>query len=54
MGRGRYKITEPDKPHFVTCTVLEWLPVFTRPETIGILIDALAFKQQQANLKVYA
>ncbi len=33
MGRSRYLITELDKPHFMTCTVLEWLPVFTRPET---------------------
>lgn len=37
MGRSRYTITEPDKPHFMTCTVLEWLPVFTRPETVQML-----------------
>ena len=54
MGRSRYRITEADKPHFVTCTVLDWLPVFTRPETVSIIIDALAFKQQQAGLRVYA
>jgi REP element-mobilizing transposase RayT len=54
MGRSRYRITEPDQPHFVTCTVLEWLPVFTRPETVAILIEALAFKQQQVGLRVYA
>jgi hypothetical protein len=29
MGRSRYTITEADKPHFMTCTVMEWLPVFT-------------------------
>ena len=29
MSRSRYVITEPDKPHFLTCTVVEWLPVFT-------------------------
>jgi putative transposase len=28
MARSRYVITEPDKPHFLTCTVMEWLPVF--------------------------
>ena len=39
MGRSRYVITEPSRPHFLTCTVLEWLPVFTRPETGQIVLD---------------
>ena len=26
MGRSRYKIYEPIHPHFVTCTILNWLP----------------------------
>ena len=39
MGRSRYSITDPDKPHFMTCTVLEWLPIFTRTETVQILLD---------------
>ena len=54
MGRSRYHITAPDQPHFVTCTVLEWLPVFTRPETVDILLDSLRFLQVNAGLKVYA
>jgi len=32
MGRTRYKIYEPTHPHFVTCTILHWLPIFTRKE----------------------
>ncbi|MEA3427926.1 MAG: transposase, partial [Thermodesulfobacteriota bacterium] len=28
MGRSRYKFTKPDLPHFTTCTVLHWIPVF--------------------------
>jgi putative transposase len=54
MGRSRYKILEPDQPHFVTCTVLEWLPLFTRPETVDILLDSLRYLQSNAGLKVYA
>ena len=54
MGRSRYRITEPDQPHFVTCTVLEWLPVFTRPETVEILLDSLRWLQHNAGLKLYA
>ncbi|MBT3719367.1 MAG: transposase, partial [Gammaproteobacteria bacterium] len=30
MGRSRYKFTHPDQAHFVTLTVLHWIPVFTR------------------------
>lgn len=39
MGRSRYKITEPHLAHFVTLTVLHWIPVFTRPVTVNILLD---------------
>jgi len=43
--RRRLIITEPDKPHFMTCTVLEWLPVFTRPETFNIIVDCWRYQQ---------
>ena len=43
MGRSRYKITDPKLPHFVTCTILHWMPVFTRPATVDILLDSLRF-----------
>ena len=54
MGRSRYKIYEPTHPHFVTCTVLHWLPIFTREESVQIIIDSLNFLQQKDNLKLYA
>jgi putative transposase len=53
MGRSRYKIVDPRLPHFVTCTVLHWIPVFTRPATVDILLDSLRFLMQDG-LKVYA
>jgi REP element-mobilizing transposase RayT len=53
MGRSRYTITEADKPHFMTCTVMEWLPVFTRPETVQILLDCWQYQRQHAGLKLY-
>jgi putative transposase len=40
MARTRYVIQKPDKPHFLTCTVVEWLPVFTRPDAVQILLDS--------------
>jgi hypothetical protein len=48
MARSRYVITEPDKPHFLTCTVMEWLPVFSRPEAVGILLES--WKYQRENM----
>ncbi|WAK04240.1 REP-associated tyrosine transposase [Methylobacter sp. YRD-M1] len=53
MGRSRYVITEPDKPHFLTCTVLEWLPVFTRPETVQIVLDCWRYQQEHQGLRLY-
>jgi len=54
MGRTRYKIHEPTHPHFVTCTILHWLPIFTRKESVQIVVDCLNFLKTQDNLKVYA
>jgi len=53
MGRSRYKIVDPQLPHFVTCTVLHWIPVFTRPETVTIVLDSLRFLQAEG-LKLFA
>ena len=53
MGRSRYVITEPDKPHFLTCTVVEWLPVFTRPDAVAILLDAWSHQRAHAGLRLY-
>ncbi|WP_232087443.1 hypothetical protein ACM66Z_07515 [Sulfurovum sp. ST-21] len=47
MGRSRYKVYEPTHPHFVTCTVLHWLPLFTRKESVQIVIDSLRFLQKK-------
>ena len=54
MGRSRYKIYEPTHPHFVTCTILNWLPIFTRQESVDIIIQSLKYLQKEENLKLYA
>lgn len=53
MGRSRYKFTQPDQMHFMTLTVLHWIPVFTRPEAVQILFDSLQHLMKEG-LKVYA
>ena len=54
MGRSRYKIHEPTHPHFITCTVLHWIPLFTRQESVQILLDSLKHLQKSDDLKIYA
>ncbi|WP_073584803.1 REP-associated tyrosine transposase [Vibrio quintilis] len=53
MGRSRYKIMHQGAPHFVTLTVLHWIPVFTRPQTVNILLDSLSFLMRE-NMKIHA
>lgn len=53
MARTRYQFAEHNLPHFLTCTVVEWLPVFTRPETAQVLFDSWAYLQQHDDLRLY-
>jgi len=54
MGRSRYTIYENQAPHFLTCTVNNWIPIFTRPATVQVILEALAYRQEQRCLKIYA
>ena len=53
MGRSRYVIIAPDQPHFLTCTVVEWLPVFTRPEAVKILLDSWSYLREHQQFRLY-
>jgi REP element-mobilizing transposase RayT len=52
--RSRYKIAELEAPHFITCTIVGWLPVFTRAKYFDIIIAALTFCRQQKGLRLHA
>jgi REP element-mobilizing transposase RayT len=54
MGRSRYQFRYPDQPHFMTLTVLQWLPIFTRPATVEIVFSSLRhLKNDGFNLYAY-
>ena len=53
MTRSRYRIYEDYYPYFLTCTVVGWLPVFTRPDTVQILYDSWRFLHDQGRLVLY-
>lgn len=53
MVRTRYRFDAKDAPHFLTDTVVEWLPVFTRREAAQILFDSWTHLQRQDGLRLY-
>ena len=55
-GPSRYRIfndTEK-RPYFLTCTVLNWLPLFSRPAVVHIVLDSLTFLCRQKRLTLFA
>ena len=54
MSRTRYTVRDNRYPHFLTCTVVDWLPVFTRPEAVQIVLDSWTFLQERNRLRLYA
>jgi REP-associated tyrosine transposase len=54
MPRSSYRFIEKDQPHFVTSTVVEWLPLFTNPDIVEIVFESLRFMQRERGLVIYA
>ena len=44
MSRSRYRIYETHYPYFLTLTINNWTPLFTRPATTKIILDALQYR----------
>ncbi len=53
MPRSRYRITQKNYPHFMTATVNHWLPLFTRTQTVDIVLDSWRFLQREADFEIY-
>ncbi|PZF71317.1 REP-associated tyrosine transposase [Taibaiella soli] len=49
-----YTIKNQYGMHFITCTVHQWVDIFTRTDYIAILLDSIRFCQKRKGLKVYA
>ena len=54
MGRTRFRFGDSEKPHFLTATVVEWLPVFARPEIVDIVVQSIRFAREQRGVRVFA
>ncbi|PZN76101.1 MAG: transposase [Candidatus Methylumidiphilus alinenensis] len=53
MPRSRYRVLNGEAPHFMTATVNMWLPLFTRPQTVEIVLDSWRYLQREANFQLY-
>jgi len=53
MPRSRYRILNKTYPHFLTATVNRWQPLFTRTETVEIVLDSWRFLQRGAEFEIY-
>ena len=51
--RSRYRVHVPDAAHFVTSTVVGWLPVFTTAARCNLVVEALAYCREHKKLKVH-
>lgn len=53
MPRSRYRFLGDDAPYFMTMTVNNWLPVFTRPETVEIVLDSWRWLQEHEGFRLH-
>ncbi len=54
MGRTRYRFGEDDYPHFMTSSVVAWLPVFAYPQYAEILLSSWRFLLAERDIKILA
>lgn len=54
MTRTRYRVCDPRQPHFLTGTIVGWLPIFGRPEAAQIILDSWRFLQDHKRLELFA
>ena len=52
--RSRYRIHETHVAHFVTGTIVAWLPVFTTAARCDILVESLAYCREHKGLRIHA
>ncbi len=54
MGRTRYQFGDSHSPHFMTCTIVAWLPAFSKPDFVDIVLDSWRFLQRERDITIIA
>src|SRR5438045_6010831 len=52
--RSRYRINDETRSHFITSTIIEWLPVFTTASCCNIIVQSLEYCRQNRQLLIHA
>ena len=52
--RSRYTVREPERAHFITSTIVDWLPLFTTQACCDIVTGSFDFCRREKGLKLYA
>ncbi len=53
MGRSRFRITNPKYPHYITCTFVEWFPLFSKQSIATICLNSLNYLHENEKLSIY-
>jgi putative transposase len=54
MAKSRYRVvTDGSEPYFLTCTVVNWLPLFGNPKIAEIVIESLRFLHEQGRMSLH-
>ena len=51
--RTRYRVHELHHAHFITATIVEWLPVFTCAACCDLIVRSFAFCREKKGLQIY-
>jgi putative transposase len=54
MGRTRYQFGEDGYPHFMTSSVVAWLPAFAYPQYAEMVLGSWRFLQTERDIKILA
>jgi REP element-mobilizing transposase RayT len=53
MPRSRYRIFDNGYPHFLTSTIVAWLPVFAHPPLVEIVLGSWRFLQRERGIRIF-
>jgi putative transposase len=53
VPRSRYKIYDTHTPHFLTCTIVNWLPLFGSPPIAEFVLESWRFLQNKSRMWCY-
>jgi REP element-mobilizing transposase RayT len=53
MSRTRYRFYEKEYPYFITNTIVAWLPIFSHPPFVEIILESWRFLQRERGVRIF-